>query len=296
MSELTSTPVVLTPAAEQARPWQLTLRNRRGRTILGIVLCLLFLGLVISSTSLLGQEGLRTNLEARNQSPHLAAPFGTDWLGRDMLTRTLMGLSLSLRVGLLAAAVSAVIAITLGVLAGVFGGWVDAVISWLVDVFLSLPHLVLLILISFAVGGGVTGVVVAIALTHWPSLTRVIRAETLAVKSTDYVHLSARLGRSPWWIARRHMLPHLVPQFLVGLILLFPHAILHEAGLTFVGIGLSPHTPAIGIILAESMRHLSTGYWWLAVLPGLALLLSVKAFDILGENVRSLLDPKTSQE
>lgn len=213
-----------------------------------------------------------------------------------MLTRTLMGLSLSLRVGLLAASVSAVLALGLGVTAGVFGGPVDTVITWLVDVFLSLPHLVLLILISFAVGGGVNGVIIAIAVTHWPNLTRVIRAETLEVMSTNYVQLSTKLGRSRWWVARRHMLPHLIPQFLVGLILLFPHAILHEAALTFVGIGLSPHTPAIGIILAESMRHLSTGYWWLAVMPGLALLISVKTFDILGENVRSLLDPKTSQE
>jgi peptide/nickel transport system permease protein len=92
------------------------------------------------------------------------------------------------------------------------------------------------------------------------------------------------------------MLPHLVPQFAVGLILLFPHAILHEAAITFVGIGLSPHTPAIGILLSESMRHLMTGYWWLGVLPGVALLIAVKAFDVLGENLRSLLDPRTSHE
>ena len=118
----------------------------------------------------------------------------------------------------------------------------------------------------------------------------------MQVKSSDYVQLSARLGHSPWWIAYHHLLPHIVPQFIVGLILLFPHAILHEAGLTFVGIGLSPHTPAIGIILSESMRHLSTGYWWLGVFPGLALLIAVKAFDILGEQVSTLIDPKTSQE
>ncbi len=291
MSQITTTPSLVALPVTSNR-WF----NRRTRTLLTILLCALFLGAVISTTYIIGEDGLQTNLTARNQSPSLDAPFGTDWLGRDMLTRTLMGLSLSLRVGLLAAVVSAIIALILGVSAGVFGGLVDTVVSWLVDVFLSLPHLVLLILISFAAGGGVTGVVVAISLSHWPSLTRVIRAETLAVTTTDYVQLSAKLGRSRWWIARHHLLPHLVPQFLVGLILLFPHAILHEAGLTFVGIGLSPHTPAIGIILAESMRHLSTGYWWLAVMPGLALLISVKAFDVLGENVRTILDPKTSQE
>jgi peptide/nickel transport system permease protein len=126
-------------------------------------------------------------------------------------------------------------------------------------------------------------------------LARIIRAEVLQVNTSDYVQLSYKLGHTPLWVARHHMLPHVIPQLLVGLILLFPHAILHEAALTFIGIGLSPHTPAIGIILAESMRHLSTGYWWLGVLPGAALLIAVKAFDILGENIRALVDPKTSQ-
>ncbi|MFS8825297.1 ABC transporter permease, partial [Synechococcus sp. R6-6] len=152
------------------------------------------------------------------------------------------------------------------------------------------------ILIAFAVGGGVRGVIVAVALTHWPSLARLVRAEVLQVSSSDYVQSSYRLGRSSLWVARYHMMPHILPQLLVGLILLFPHAILHEAALSFIGVGISPHLPAIGIILAESMRHLSTGYWWLGVMPGLLLLLSVKAFDWLGENLQALLNPRTAQE
>ncbi|MEM1253492.1 MAG: ABC transporter permease [Cyanobacteria bacterium P01_H01_bin.21] len=270
-------------------------RNRRQQTLLGIAICALFLLAVILSTWVIGDDGLSPVLAQRNQSPALAHPFGTDWLGRDMFSRSLYGMSLSLRIGLLAAAISALIGTGLGLAAGTLGGWVDAVIIWIVDVFFSLPHLVLLILIAFAAGGGTTGVIIAVALTHWTSLARVIRAEVLQVNSSDYVQISHRLGRSPFWIARHHMVPHIIPQLLVGLILLFPHAILHEAALSFIGIGLSPHIPAIGIILAESMRHLSTGYWWLGVMPGLLLLLSVKAFDWLGENVRALLDPKTSQ-
>ena len=269
--------------------------NRRRQTLWGIAVCALFLLAIIFSTWVIGDDGLSPMLTQRNQPPSLAHPFGTDWLGRDMLDRSLHGMSLSLRVGLLASGISALISTGLGLAAGILGGWVDAVITWIIDVFFSLPHLVLLILIAFAVGGGTTGVIVAIALTHWTSLARVIRAEVLQVASSDYVHLSRRFGRSPLWIARCHILPHVIPQLLVGLILLFPHAILHEAALSFIGLGLSPHIPAIGIILAESMRHLSTGHWWLGVLPGLLLLLSVKAFDWLGENVRSLLDPRTSQ-
>lgn len=269
--------------------------NRRQQTLSGIALCALFLLVIILSPWVMGDAGLGPVLTQRNQAPSLAHPFGTDWLGRDMLTRSLHGMSLSLRIGLLAAAISALIGTGLGLAAGTLGGWVDAVITWIIDVFFSLPHLVLLILIAVAAGGGTTGVIIAVALTHWTSLARVIRAEVLQVNSSDYGQLSHRLGRSPLWIARHHMVPHIIPQLLVGLILLFPHAILHEAALSFIGIGLSPHIPAIGIILAESMRHLSTGYWWLGVMPGLLLLFSVKAFDWLGENVRSLLEPKTSQ-
>lgn len=292
MSSMTATP---TDPSRQRRLYSPG-GHRRSRTRWTIMLCGSFFALVFLGSSLIGEAGLSTSLAARNQPPSLAHPFGTDWLGRDMLTRTLHGLSLSLRVGLLAAALSAVIGALLGILSATFGGRVDTVITWIIDVFFSLPHLVLLILVAVAAGGGITGVIVAVALTHWTSLARIIRAEVLQVKSAEYVHVAAKLGHAPLWIARHHILPHLIPQFLVGLILLFPHAILHEAALSFIGIGLSPHTPAIGVILAESMRHLSTGHWWLAVLPGAALLLAVKAFDILGENVRALIDPKTSQE
>lgn len=285
------------PSASRALPQkrQRKFWNRRRQTLAAIAICLLFLVAVILSRWLIGDAGLEPSLSDRNQPPSLDRPFGTDWLGRDMLTRSLHGLSLSLRVGLLAAGLSALIGTALGLISGTLGGKVDAVITWIIDVFFSLPHLVLLIMIAFAVGGGTNGVIIAVALTHWTSLARIIRAEVLQVNSSDYVQLSYKLGHSSLWIARHHMLPHVIPQLIVGLILLFPHAILHEAALSFIGIGLSPHTPAIGIILAESMRHLSTGYWWLGVLPGVALLIAVKAFDILGENIRALIDPKTSQ-
>jgi len=270
--------------------------NRRQRTLMAAALSLALLVSAVVLSQALGTAGLETRLTERNQPPGWKHPFGTDWMGRDMLTRTLRGLLVSLVVGLTASVLSAGLGLLLGLISAALGGKVDAAITWLIDLFMSLPHLVAMILISFTLGGGLVGVVASVTATHWTGLARIIRAEVLQIKSADYVQFSARIGRSRAWIARHHILPHLLPQFIVGLILLFPHAILHEAAITFVGIGLSPHQPAVGVILSESMRHLSTGRWWLAVLPGLALLVIVKAFDVLGESVRALVDPKTSQE
>ncbi|MCL7748579.1 ABC transporter permease [Halalkalibacter alkaliphilus] len=270
--------------------------NQRQKSIVVIVALGLLLASVILGGFFLSNEKIATNLEYRNLGPMLAHPFGTDWLGRDMFTRTIKGLTLSIAVGLVAAAASVTIALTLGIMAATMGKVIDGIISWIVDLFLSVPHLVILILIAFAMGGGAKGVIIGLALTHWPSLTRVIRAEVMQLRSAEYVQMSKRLGKTRWYIARMHLLPHLIPQLLVGLFLLFPHAILHEAAVTFLGMGLSPHQPAIGIILSESMRYLSTGMWWLAFFPGLCLLVIVRAFDVMGEQLRIMLDPHRAHE
>ena len=161
---------------------------------------------------------------------------------------------------------------------------------------MGIPHIVLLILIAFALGKGFWGVTLGVALTHWPSLARVVRAEVLQCKESGFVAFAEKLGASPLQIAWRHMIPFVLPQFLVGLILLFPHAILHEAAITFLGFGLPPEQPAIGIILAESMKYLSAGMWWLAVCPGLLLVAVVLLIDRLGENLRRIVDPYSAQE
>lgn len=270
--------------------------NRRQRTLIQSGLSTMLLLSVIGAGLLLSDEKISTHFDARYLSPSLTHLFGTDWLGRDMLVRSLKGLTLSIGVGFLASTVSVFIALGLGLAAASLGKAVDAFISWLVDLFIGMPHLILIILIAFALGGGMKGVVAGVALTHWPSLTRVIRAEVLQLRSAEFVQISRHLGRSRWWVATRHVLPHVIPQLLVGLILLFPHAILHEAAVTFLGLGLSPHQPAIGIILSESMRYLSSGMWWLALFPGLLLLLIVRAFDILGDNLKLLYDPYRAHE
>ncbi|WP_330617798.1 ABC transporter permease [Mobilitalea sibirica] len=265
--------------------------NRRQRTLVITIVAAIVLTSILVGGLLISDQRIATNFEQKNLSPSIEHPFGTDWLGRDMFVRTIKGLTLSIGVGTLSAVISAGIALTLGLLSATMGKWMDRFITWLVDLFLSVPHLITLILISFVLGGGMKGVIVGVSLTHWPSLTRIIRAEVMQIRSAEYVQISRKLGRTRKWVAIHHILPHLIPQFFVGLMLLFPHAILHEAAITFLGFGLSPHKPAIGIILSESMRYLSTGMWWLAFFPGIFLIMIIRGFDILGENLRLLVDP-----
>ncbi|MDP5183736.1 ABC transporter permease [Blastococcus sp. BMG 814] len=271
-----------------------SLGDRRRRTLAWVGVSLLVVLGVFVAGGVAGDAASTTALADRNLGPSAGHPFGTDPLGRDLLARVLAGLRLSLVVGTTAALVSAVIALVLASAAAVFGGVVDRVVSWLVDLFLALPHLVLLILLAFVFGGGTQAAVLAVALTHWPTLTRVLRGRAREIVTSDHVTVSRQLGHGRGWIARHHLAGHLTGHFLVGAVLLFPHAILHEAALSFLGLGVDPGEPSIGVLLAESMRYLSAGAWWLAVLPGLCLLVVVKLVDTIGENTRALLDPRSA--
>ena len=270
--------------------------NRRQSTILFLIAAAVILAAVTVSGILLEERGMETDFSRTNLIPSVQYLFGTDWMGRDMLARTLAGLSLSTRIGLLTAVVSAGTALVLGTAAAVLGKKADAVISWCIDLVMGIPHILLVMLISIACGRGFAGVVAGVSLSHWPSLARVIRGEVLQLKSAPYILAAEKLGVSRFDIIRRHMAPHIHPQFLTGMILLFPHAILHEASVTFLGFGLSSEQPAIGVILSESMRYLTTGKWWLALFPGLALVLTVILFAMLGERLRRLLDPASAHE
>lgn len=270
--------------------------NRRQSTILFLIAAAVILAAVTVSGILLEERGMETDFARTNLTPSLQYLFGTDWMGRDMFARTLAGLSLSIRIGLLTAAVSAAAALVLGTAAAVLGRRADAVISWLIDLVMGIPHILLVMLISIACGRGFAGVVAGVSLSHWPSLARVIRGEVLQLRAAPYILAAEKLGVGRLRIIAGHMVPHILPQFLTGMILLFPHAILHEASVTFLGFGLSSEQPAIGVILSESMRYLTTGKWWLALFPGLALVLVVILFAMLGERLRRLLDPASVHE
>ena len=270
--------------------------NRRRRTIvLAVVLGAVLLAVLVAGLSM-PQELYASDFSQKQQAPSANHWFGTDFLGHDMFCFSIRGLALSIVIGLFASGVSGFAALLLGSISAIFGGRVDRVILWLVDLVMSIPHLVMLLLISFSVGGGTFGVVVAVALTHWPSLTRVIRAEVLRLRTGEFVAASRAMGKTDLWIAWHHIVPNVLPQFVVGTILLFPHAILHESALTFLGFGLPLDSPAIGAILSSSMKYLATGAWWLALFPGLMMVAIVLLAFALGDNIKQLTDPHTVQE
>lgn len=270
--------------------------NRRTKVVILTIIMAVVLIVIYAYGLSIPEEAVASSFLNVKQPPSWVHLFGTDALGRDLLMRTLKGLTVSMTVGFAASAISAVIAVFVGIAAATGSKHVDAFINWVIDLVMGVPHTILVILISFAMGRGLKGLLIGIATTHWCSLARLIRSEVLQLRSQQYVAVSRKLGKSSGWILVHHLLPHLVPQFFVGLLLMFPHTILHEASVSFLGFGLPPEQPAIGIILSESMRYISTGMWWSAVLPGLTLVLIVLLVDKLGDNLRMILDPYSAQE
>ena len=279
---------------KKRKTWVLYPGNLRTKTLIIIIVASLLLISIFLTSYLINQDSLITNFRTANQMPSLEHLFGTDWMGRDMFTRTLAGLGLSIGVGAFASLISTCIAIILGLFSS-FNKFTDEAVTGVIDLFSSIPHILLMIIVSIAFGGGFYGVIMGVGLTHWTPLARVLRAEIKKIKTSEYIKLSSELGKSKLWIAKNHILPLIISQIIVGVILMFPHAIMHEASITFLGFGLSPHQPAIGIILAESMNYLNSGFWWLAFYPGLSLLLVVLIFDLIGENVNKLLNPQSAQ-
>ncbi len=271
------------------------MNNRRTKTIVIVAVAALILAAVTVAGIVMSPESYATNFDEKNLPPSASHIFGTDWMGRDMFMRTIKGLSTSIYIGLMASAVTSIVALFLGVLAGTVGRWATSVFNWTVDLFMGVPHLILLILISVLLGRGARGVMIGVIVTHWCPLGRIVQAEIMSLKNSQYVQAASRMGKSKCNIAMKHMLPHVVPQFVVGLVLMFPHAIMHEASITFLGFGLPPEQPAIGVILSEAMKYLTTGMWWLALLPGLCLLIIVVLFEAIGNNLRLLIDPFSAQ-
>ncbi len=223
--------------------------------------------------------------------PSSAHLLGTDRLARDVFTRILYGARISLTIGLVAAGLAATLGTMAGAVAGYVGGLVDSVIMRTVDIVLAFPRLVLLISIVAIVRPSVPLIVVILALTQWPSTARLVRGEVLSLKERDFIVAARALGMSRSRIITRHLVPNALGPVIVATTLGVGHAIVLEAGLSFLGIGLSPSIPSWGNMVAEGRENLLEA-WWLSTFPGLAIVVTVLAINLVGDGLRDALDPR----
>lgn len=220
--------------------------------------------------------------------------LGTDMFGRDVLSRILHGARVSLSISLIAIFISGVMGTLVGLVSGLYGGFVDAVLMRIVDIGLSMPLILMAVLLAVVLGASLTTIIVVIGLLLWPRYARQIRGEVLGIKEQDFVALARTAGCSVWRIMFRHLLPNVIPTLLVLITLQVGYVILLESSLSFLGVGVPPPHPAWGLMVADGRGTIATA-WWVALFPGVAILLTVLALNHLGDYVRDRLDPRLRQ-
>lgn len=259
-----------------------------GRVALGLVL---ILWVIAAVSPLLSERARDIRLEDRLLPPSAAHPFGTDDLGRDLLARVVAATPTSLAIGLTAAAVSLVVGFTVGGIAGYAGGWTDLVLSRVIEVVLCFPVLFLLLALAAFLPPSPATIILAIGLTTWPGDARYARAEVLRARELDYTRAARVAGASTARILVRHLLPNALPPLLVSAAFGVAWAILAEAALSFLGVGLPPPAASWGGILSAAPAYIEEG-WWMALFPGLALFLTVGAYNLLAEGLRAATTEK----
>jgi len=261
-------------------------------TVTGTLIVLLLVLLAFLTKKIAPYDPFQQNILARLKPPTAAHWFGTDELGRDVLSRILFGLPVSLEIGVLATVVSISIGTTLGLIAGYWRGWVDSLIMRVVDVMFCFPTLFFILMILGVVEKpSIFLVMLAIAITAWPGLTRLVRGEVLSMRERDFMLVAKGLGLSTPRILFVHLLPNVVSPVLVAATFSVGGAILLESALSFLGLGVQPPQPSWGNILTAGKDYIHIA-WWLSLFPGLAILVTVLALNMLGEGLRDVLDPR----
>ena len=272
--------------------WQRIRRNRLAMAGLGIVAILL---LVAAFAPLIApHDPLTQDLTRRLLPPGTPGNLlGTDDFGRDILSRIIYGARITLYIIALVAVTAPVLGLLIGTVAGYFGGWIDAVLMRLTDIFLAFPRLILALALVAVLGPGIENAVLAIALTAWPPYARVARAETLTVRSSDYIAAIRLQGASSARIIAGHVVPMCLPSVIIRVTLDMAGVILIAAGLGFLGLGVLPPTPEWGLMISSGRKYLFE-QWWVATMPGLAIFIVSLGFNLLGDGLRDVLDPRSA--
>jgi peptide/nickel transport system permease protein len=280
-------------APADRRPWRRALRKlwRRRGAMVGLAFVIFFVLLAVLAPWISPQDPLATSWSAVRKGPSAAHWFGTDEIGRDVLSRVIWGARASLLAGLVSVGISLAIGVPLGLFAGYVGRWSDALISRMTDAMLACPFLILAIALAAFLGPSLTNAMVAIGVAATPVFIRLTRAQVLAVKVEDYIEAARAVGNSHVRIALRHVLPNILPPVIVQGTLAIAAAVIAEASLSFLGLGQQPPAPSWGSMLNTAKNYVENAPW-MAIWPGLSIFLLVLSFNLLGDGLRDALDPR----
>ena len=279
-----------TPPEGAWRPVWRKLRRRRAAMV-GLAVVAMFVVAALFAPWLAPFDPVETSWSAIRQAPSAAHWFGTDDIGRDVLSRIVWGTRASLLAGVVAVSIAVALGVPIGMTAGLVGGAVDALISRLTDAFLACPFLILAIALAAFLGPNLTNAMIAIGVSATPIFVRLTRAQVLNVKVEEYIEAARALGNSPLRIAWRHVLPNILAPVIVQATLAIAAAIIAEASLSFLGLGQQPPAPSWGSMLNTAKNYVDNAPW-MAIWPGLAIFLLVLAFNLLGDGLRDALDPR----
>lgn len=275
------------------RKWATWKRFKRNKLAVVGMIVIIFMYSVAIAAPLIDRYDYRAiTAGMRNKPPSAEHWLGTDRNGRDVYSRMVNGARVSLFAGFAAVAIVMTVGVVLGGLAGFFGGIIDTIIMRFTDILLAIPLILLLITAASLFKPGLSTTIIVIGLTSWPGAARLIRGQFLSLKSQEYVTAARAIGAKPWRIMSRHLLPNTMAIVIVEATLWLGFAILLEASLSYLGLGVQIPTPSWGNMLQDGQRDLITGVWWMTVFPGLAIFLTVLSFNLMGDGLRDALDPR----